>query len=785
MKVYGELFHAAQNEASAAISIRLSLLGGFRAEHRTAVPDGAWQQRRSAKALVKLLATYPGHCMHREQIFDLLWPEVEFESAVNSFGKALHVARRALEPDMPSRGSSSYLRLIDGVLSLATPGVWIDADHFQCQGEEALRRADVNMLKNALVLYTGDLLPEDAYESWTTARRSALADLHLRLLLALADALAVSGQPTMAIEQLVHALQLDSTREDVHCRLMRLYAQSGQRMLALRQYQACCEALDRELDAQPETATVALYEDIRESRLSEARVQDVIVESVYRKSPQPDVVEHLSEIPLVGRDAVLRLLLSDLKSAASGHGATVLVNGEAGVGKTRLVAEVARAAGQQGALVLWGTNAEQDNPLPYSPYFMALERHIATLGVAEREALAMRYPTLAGFIPSLAIGQNPAAGAAAPDPDGGRVFAAMVGLLSDLSGNAVMVLVLDHLHTASEESIRLAHHLAQLSKQRRWLVLGTYCEEACAANRELPRLIAAGTRHGFCCNITLPRLGRHDSDKLVQVLFRTGIPSPALLEHIYTLSLGNPLYLSELIGSMQGRGELTLLNGFWHLNHAISPGVPRQVERLVADQVERMGAYAQRVLSLMALADTELSLNELCLAVQEMSSEHVSEGEILDILDAALASRIIEERGDAYTIRHPLFRTALYGRLSHARRTQLHGALAHALEACRPQEIEVLAHHFAAHREPEKAAAYLQATARQAQERGLPQEEERSLWNLLEQLHILGRKDDAQQVREKLALLLQDSVVYGAPPDAVERHEYLEHIEHGITESCA
>jgi DNA-binding SARP family transcriptional activator len=780
-----DLFHAAENEASTAVGVRLSLLGGFRAEHRTVVPDGAWQQRRSAKALVKLLATYPSHCLHREQIFDLLWPEVEFESAVNSFGKALHVARRALEPDIPSRGASSYLRLVDGILSLATQGVWIDADHFQSMGEEALHRTDANMLRHAIDSYTGDLLPEDAYESWTTARRNALADLNLRLRLALADALAGSGQRDMAIEQLVHALQLDSTREDVHCRLMRLYAQSGQRMLALRQYQACCEALDRELDARPETATVTLYKDIRESRLAEAKTVDVVVENVHPKRAQPDVIEHLSEIPLVGRDKVLCLLLSDLKSAASGHGATVMVSGEVGVGKTRLVAEVARAAGQQGALVLWGTNVQHESPLPYSPYVMALESHIATLSVAERETLATRYPTLAGFIPSLAVGRDSATPTDAPNLDQGRVFAAMVGLLNDLSRNAVMVLVLDNLHIASGECIQLSHHLAQLTKQRRWLVLGTYCEEALAPNRELPRLITAGTRQGFCCHVNLPRLGRHDSDKLVHVLFRTGIPSPALLEHIYTLSLGNPLYLSELVGSMQGRGELTLLNGFWHLNHAISSGVPRQVERLVDEHVARMGTSAQRVLSLMALADTELSLDELCLAVQEIGSDHVSEGEILDILDAALASRIIEERGDAYTFRHPLFRAALHGRLSRARGAQLHGALAHAIESCRPQEIEVLAHHFAAHKDPEKAAIYLQATVHQARERGLPHMEESSLWGLLEQLHLLGRKDDAQHVREKLATLLQDSVMYGVPPEVAERHEYLEKVAHGMEESCA
>jgi DNA-binding SARP family transcriptional activator len=783
--MHAELFQTDENEASSTVGVRINLLGGFRAEHKTAVPDAAWQQRRSAKALVKLLAIYPGHCLHREQILDLLWPEVEFESAVNSFGKALHVARRALEPDIPSRGASSYLRLVDGILSLATQGVWIDIDHFQSLGEEALRRGDVILLRNALARYTGDLLPEDTYESWTTARRSVLADLNLRLVLALADALAGSGQRDIAIEQLIHALQLDSTREDVHCRLMRLYAQGGQRMAALRQYQVCCEILDRELDARPETATVALYEDIREGRGAEVRTQDVVIENVHRRRTLPEVVERLSEIPMVGRDTVLGLLLSDLKSAVNGHGATIMVGGEVGVGKTRLVAEIARAAGQQGALILWGTDFQQESPLPYGPYVMALESHIATLSVALRETLASRYSALAGLIPSLAVAQDPAALTAPPSVDQSQVFAVMVRLLSEISENAVMVLVLDNLHTASGESIQLLHRLAQLTNQRRWLVLGTYCEERLAHNRELPQLIAAGTRQGFCCNVNLPRLGRRDSHKLVHVLIRTGVPSPALLEHIYTLSLGNPLYLSELVGAMQGRGELTLLNGFWYPGPATSSGVPRQVERLVDEQVERMGVRSQRVLSLMALADTDVSLDELCLAVQEIGAERVSETELLDIIDTALASRIIEERGDTYAFRHPLFRDALYGRLSRGRRTQFHGALAHAIESCRPQEIEVLAHHYTAHKDPEKAEIYLRETVHRAQEMGLQQMEESSLWSLLEQLHLLGRREDAQHVREKLATLLQDSVMYGIPPDAREQHEYRETVEHGIAESCA
>ena len=90
-----------------APQLQLRLLGGFHAERA----DGGWPvsgwQRRTAKTLTKLLATTPGHRLHREQVLEILWPEVDPESALNSFGKALHAARHALEPELPPRESSS------------------------------------------------------------------------------------------------------------------------------------------------------------------------------------------------------------------------------------------------------------------------------------------------------------------------------------------------------------------------------------------------------------------------------------------------------------------------------------------------------------------------------------------------------------------------------------------------------------------------------------------------------------------------------------------------------
>ena len=123
--------------------LQVRLLGGFcieRSDVGQAVSD--WP-RRSAKTLIKLLAIQPGHALHREQVIDVLWPKVNAESALNSLGKALHVARHALQPGLPRRQDSAYLRLADGMLVFDTKRVIVDADEFEQLAEDALRRREI------------------------------------------------------------------------------------------------------------------------------------------------------------------------------------------------------------------------------------------------------------------------------------------------------------------------------------------------------------------------------------------------------------------------------------------------------------------------------------------------------------------------------------------------------------------------------------------------------------------------------------------------------------------
>ena len=127
-----------------------------------------------AKTLIKLLAVQPGHALHREQIIDVLWSGADAESALNSFGKALHAARRALEPGLPRRQDSAYLRLTDAMLVLNTEHVVVDMDQFEQLAENAIHRGEIEAYEAALAVYGGELLPEDRYESWCSDRADRL-----------------------------------------------------------------------------------------------------------------------------------------------------------------------------------------------------------------------------------------------------------------------------------------------------------------------------------------------------------------------------------------------------------------------------------------------------------------------------------------------------------------------------------------------------------------------------------------------------------------------------------
>jgi DNA-binding SARP family transcriptional activator len=245
--------------------LRIALLGGFRVwVDSQLIPEEAWK-RRKVQALIKLLALTARHCMHREQLMALLWPEAETEAARNNLRQTLHLARQILK----NAGHSDSGILIDhnGWLCLTSEGeIWVDAEAFERAAAACQRLDDLFACKNALVLYTGELLPEDRYEDWVTSRRESLHWLYLSLQNKLGMMFEAQGDIEQAIYIFHQVITADPTAEHAHRALMRLYVSAGLRQQALQQYHRLREILDYELGLAPDPESRKLYEDILSCR---------------------------------------------------------------------------------------------------------------------------------------------------------------------------------------------------------------------------------------------------------------------------------------------------------------------------------------------------------------------------------------------------------------------------------------------------------------------------------------------------------------------------------------
>jgi DNA-binding SARP family transcriptional activator/TolB-like protein len=254
------------------MSLIIHLFGPFRATvDGVQIDDQQWGRRKS-KTLVKVLALQPlrlgsvrqgSRQMHREELIELLWPGVEPDQGLNNLHKALHAARRALEPGLSAGGASRFLAMRDQLVILqGADEIQVDVSEFETLAEEALKGGDREKIEAALALCPGDLLPEDLYEDWTSVRREQLRARKEQLLLQRAAVCEASGDSAAAIDTCRLLLASNPTNETAHRGLMRLYAAAGQRYLAVEQFRICTETLRRELEAEPEPETAALYESI-------------------------------------------------------------------------------------------------------------------------------------------------------------------------------------------------------------------------------------------------------------------------------------------------------------------------------------------------------------------------------------------------------------------------------------------------------------------------------------------------------------------------------------------
>ena len=244
-------------------TLTINLLGTFRVVvDGREVRDADWP-RRKAQSLIKLLALQPQRRLHREQLIEALYPELERDQGASNLHRMVHIARHTLEPALEGGSQSRFIHVRKGHVSLEAPGgVRTDLEEFERLAAKAFKSRDLAACEAALALYQGDLLTDDLYDDWAASRREQTAALYHELLGAAAQAYELEGMCAEAVECYRRLTKRNPTDEEAHRQLMRLYALAGDRGQAARQYELCERAVAREFGEKPERATVELHRQI-------------------------------------------------------------------------------------------------------------------------------------------------------------------------------------------------------------------------------------------------------------------------------------------------------------------------------------------------------------------------------------------------------------------------------------------------------------------------------------------------------------------------------------------
>jgi ATP/maltotriose-dependent transcriptional regulator MalT len=394
----------------------------------------------------------------------------------------------------------------------------------------------------------------------------------------------------------------------------------------------------------------------------------------------PEMSGRASSSVLVGRDEQMAALEAAFGRVRQGGPSAVLLGGEAGVGKTRLISEFSRTATAAGARVLTGGCLELGTDgLPFAPFTAVLRELVHELGA---DALASMLPGrttrgLARLLPEL--GEPDTSGD--PAEARARLFEEVLRALEHLTRHSPVVLVIEDAHWADRSSRDLLTFL--IGNQRALsglLIVVTFRSDELHRTHPLRPLLASLDRIAWVERLELPRLTRHDTEELVvRILGRS--PSSVLTDALYHRSEGNPLFVEALLSC---DGEL-------------SPELPESLRDLLLDSVRRLPEDTQEVLRV-ASTGGEMTGHALLGAVSGLDDAALTRA-----VRPAVIANVLHPRGDGYAFRHELIREAVHDDLLPGEHGRLHSRFAEAIDA-RPAlvppgraAIEMAHHWHAAH----------------------------------------------------------------------------------------
>ena len=705
------------------VALRLTLLGGF--EVRLLAGDALSLPTKKAQALLAYLGLRPGQTHQRDKLAALLWGERSDAHARDGLRHALSALRKALPGVKPPS------LLVEGqTLALNPVGMEVDVATF----ERCVREGAPEALQQAAEVYRGDLLlgftvNEPLFEEWLVAERERLRELALEGLAKLLAHQQSAGPKQSAVQTALRLLTLDPLQEPVHRAVMRLYAHLGRRGAALRQYQLCVGVLQRELRVEPEAETRHLYEEILRRPIQGDVGRGTVRPGMEDdRLPAPSLTGALST-PLIGREAEVSRLRRALADARAGSGRLVEIRGEAGIGKTRLIAEIANEASRLGVQLLMGRCYESDQILPFGPWVDALR----TSGVTRERALMDQlappwHAELVSLLPEVHVSGLPA-----PRDNQLRLFEGVARLMERLSASRPVLLVLEDIHWADEMSLRLLAFVTRRIEQWRVLVLITAREEELADAPTVRNALTQLGRESHAISLGLPPLSRTDTVRLVRSL--SGVASDAerlahIEEQVWRVSEGSPFITVETTRALEDGSIVS--------DSATLP-VAHRVRDLIAWRLERLSERARDVAAVAAVIGREFDLRLLQRAAQ------IGEAVAAKAIEELVRRRALHGVGERFDFTHELVQAVVYDQLLPARRKILHRRVGEALEDLNRENLEphalALGIHYRRAEVWDKALRYLRWAGTQAVARSAHREAVRCLDEALAILSYLPAAD--------------------------------------------
>ena len=413
--------------------------------------------------------------------------------------------------------------------------------------------------------------------------------------------------------------------------------------------------------------------------------------------PLPLPLQREESSVFVGRDDQMLHLEAMWEAARSGRRRLVFLAGEPGIGKTRLVAEIARLAHGSGATVLFG-RCDDGLGVPYQPFVEALGGYL-------RQARSPRFGRLAGelvrLVPEVAERTEELAAPLRSDPETERyrLFDAVAAWLAGVSADTPVVLVVDDIHWATKPTLLLLTHLIRSAEPLRLLVVAGYRDTELDVTADLADALAdllrqPGVERLRLTGLDEPAVGAFIEAQARQDLGEEGREYAAAL-HVETG--GNPFFVGQVIRHLSETGTLFRRDGRWTADLPPSAvRIPESVRDVIARRLARLPDETREALGVAAVLGDRFELEVLVHAAGE------AEIATLRALDPAIAARLVTEAAGpvpGHRFFHALVRATLYDSLPAARRLELHGRAGEAIETVHAgrldQHLPALARHFA------------------------------------------------------------------------------------------